>query len=365
MEDGRRNAEGGKRKAEERNPSSIPCSPSSELLGIGIVGAGYWGPNLIRNFDGLSDCQVRWVCDKKPGRLRYVRERWPHIPLTEDYDEVLKDSTVDAVVIATPVSTHHALATAALEAGKHVFVEKPLAATSEQAQRIVELADLQERVLATGHIFVYHPAVAAMKATIEQGDIGQPCYAESGRVNLGPPASEVDVIWDLAVHDVSILLYLWGQEPVEVIAYGRRFLHSTLIDVAFLHLRFADGSMAQHHVSWLSPEKVRRFFVAGAEGSLKFDDTATEGKLRVIDQGVDSRIGLKDDEVKELYYRPGQVIVPDIPDDEPLRLECQHFLDCIHSGHRPRADGRAGLAVVRVLEAAERSIAEGSRPISL
>ena len=334
-------------------------------IAVAIVGAGYWGPNLIRNFESLTDCQVRWVCDRKPGRLRYVHERWPHIPLTEDYAEVLKDPAVDAIVIATPVSTHHTLATPALEAGKHVFVEKPLAATSEQAQGIVELADHKERVLATGHIFVYHPAVAAMKATIEEGGFGQPCYAESGRVNLGPPASEVDVIWDLAVHDVSILLYLWDQEPVEVIAYGRRFLHPRLIDVAFLHLRFADGSMAQHHVSWLSPEKVRRFFVAGTEGSLKFDDTATDGKLRVIDQGVDSRIGLKDDEAKELYYRPGEVIVPELPKDEPLRLECQHFLDCIRSGHCPRADGRAGLTVVRVLEAAERSIAEGSQPTPL
>lgn len=334
-------------------------------IGIAIVGAGYWGPNLIRNFDSLADCQVRWVCDRKPGRLHYVHQRWPHIPLTKDYGELLKDPAVDAVVIATPVSTHYALAAAALEAGKHVFVEKPLGATSAQAQSIAELADHKGQVLATGHIFVYHPAVAAMKATIEQGSIGQPCYAESGRVNLGPPASEVDVIWDLAVHDVSILLYLWEQEPTEVTAYGSRFLHPTLIDVAFLYLRFADGSMAQHHVSWLSPEKVRRFFVAGTEGSLKFDDTTTDGKLRVIDQGVDSRIGLKDDEVKDLYYRPGQVIVPELPNDEPLRLECLHFLDCIRDGHRPRANGRAGLAVVRVLEAAERSITEGSQPIPL
>jgi len=338
---------------------------SSNPLNVAIVGAGYWGPNLIRNFDSLADCRVRWVCDKKPGRLRYVHERWPHIPLTEDYNEILRDPSVDAIIVATPVSTHQPLAMAALNAGKHVFVEKPLAATSEQAQAIVELAKREERVLATGHIFVYHPAVAAMKTAIERGEIGKLCYAESGRVNLGPPASEVDVIWDLAVHDISILLYLWGQGPVEVIAYGRRFLHPTLIDAAFLHLHFADGSMAQHHVSWLSPEKVRRFFVAGTEGSLKFDDTVAEGKLRVIDQGVDSRIGLKDDEVKELYYRPGQVIVPELPKDEPLRIECQHFLDCIRNGQTPRADGQAGLAVVRVLEAAERSIAEGSKPISL
>jgi predicted dehydrogenase len=335
-----------------------------EAIGVGIIGAGYWGPNLIRNFDSLPDCCVRWVCERKSGRLQYVHERWSHIPLTEDYTSILKDPAVDAIIIATPVSTHCALATAALEAGKHVFVEKPLAATSEEARRIVKLADSKKRVMASGHIFVYHPAVTAMKAAIAHGDIGQLCYAESSRVNLGPPTSEVDVIWDLAVHDVSILLYLWGQEPVEVTAYGRRFRHPTLADVAFLHIRFADGSMTQHHVSWLSPEKVRRFFAAGMKGSLLFDDVAITDKLRVFDQGVDSRIGLKDDEAKELYYRPGQISVPTLSNDEPLSLECQHFLDCIRTGRRPRADGQAGLTVVRVLEAAERSIAEGSQPIS-
>lgn len=347
----------------EEDGERLTVGRQREAVGVGIIGAGYWGPNLIRNFNSLPGCHVRWVCERKSGRLQYVHERWPHIPVTEDHTEILKDPSVDAIIIATPVSTHCALATAALEAGKHVFVEKPLAATSEEARRIVQLADGKERVLASGHIFVYHPAVAAMKAAIAHGDIGQLCYAESGRINLGPPASEVDVIWDLAVHDISILLYLWNQEPVEVASYGRCFRHPTLTDVAFLHLRFADGSMAQHHVSWLSPEKVRRFFVTGTKGSLLFDDVAIANKLRIIDQGIDSRIGLKDDEVKELYYRPGQLIVPALSNDEPLCLECQHFLDCVRTGHRPRADGQAGLSVVHVLEAAERSIAEGSRPM--
>lgn len=338
---------------------------TSSKISIAVVGAGYWGPNLIRNFNSLNDCHIKYICDKKSGRLRYIHQKWPHISLTEKYEEVVKDPSVDAVIIATPVSTHHSLGIAALKAGKHLFIEKPLTLTSKKAKSLVDLAEQKNLVLATGHIFVYHPAVTSMKNIINQGCIGHLCYAESGRVNLGPPASEVDVIWDLAVHDVSILLYLWGQQPVEVRAHGRNFLHSTLIDVSFLHLRFNDNSISNHHVSWMSPEKVRRFFVAGTKGSLIFDDTATEGKLRLVDQGIDSRINLKDDEIKELYYKPGKIITPELPNDEPLRLECQHFLECIRNGNHPKADGHSGLAVVRVLEAAERSIAAGSRPIHL
>ncbi len=334
-------------------------------IGIGIVGVGYWGPNLVRVFDQLADCQIIKVCDMKPGRLQYIRDRFPDLELTDDYQDLLGSSHIDAVVIATPVSTHHTLAMEALRAGKHVFVEKPLAATSTEAEAMVKLAARQGLVVATGHIFVYHPAVTAMKKTIERGEIGQICYAESSRVNLGPPASKVNVIWDLAVHDVSILIYLFGQHPVEVTAYGRRFVHPTLTDVAFIHLCFADGTMAQHHVSWLSPNKVRRFFVAGTGASMIFDDTKSSGKLTMFDQGVDSRIGLGDEEVVELYYKPGEVYVPKLSTVEPLKIECQHFLDCVRKEHRPLANGVAGLNVVKILEAADCSIAQDSKPVRL
>jgi len=334
-------------------------------IGVAVVGAGYWGPNLIRTFLGLPDCEVRWVCDRKPGRLRFVQSQWPQLATTDDYGKVLADPTVAAVVIATPVPTHFDLATAAARAGKHLLVEKPLTRTSDEAQRLRDMAETRRLVLAAGHIFAYHPAVVAMKAGIAAGQIGDLRYAESGRVNLGPPASEVDVIWDLAVHDVSILLHLWERPPCAVTAFGRKYVHPTLVDVAFLHVEFEDGSMAQHHVSWLSPEKVRRFFVAGTKGSFRFDDTVTDGKLRRVDQGIDSRIGLKDDDVKELYYKPGEVTTPVLGTSQPLQVECQAFLDCIRRGGSPAADGAAGVAVVKVLEAAERSIGEGSRRVVL
>lgn len=333
--------------------------------GIAIVGAGYWGPNLIRNFGGLPDCQVLWVCDKKPGRRQYVQERFPTIPVTDDLDVVLSDPNVDAVVIATPVSTHHEVAMAALHAGKHVMIEKPITDTSEHAQELVDTARQAGKVIAVDHLFVYNPAIARMVELVHTGEVDRLCYAESSRVNLGPPASEVDVIWDLATHDLSITYALWGRLPLEVTAYGRRFLHPTLIDVAFLHLRFDDDSLAVHHVSWLSPEKVRRYFLAGTGGSFVFDDTVAEGKLRQIDQGVDSRIGLKDDEVKDLFYKPGVVRYPDLEAVEPLAASCGDFVHCIRTGGVPRADGHAGFAVVRMLEAAERSIANGSQPITL
>lgn len=338
--------------------------PPSDL-GVAIVGAGYWGPNLIRNFDKIEDCHVSWVCDKQPGRLQFIRERYPHLTITDDFENVLRDPKTDAVVIATPVATHHKLAMAALRAGKHVMVEKPFADTFARAQDMTQAAEDAQRVLAVGHLFVYHPAIARTRELIQSGKIGRLCYLESSRVNLGPPASEVNVIWDLAVHDVAILLYLWDQIPVQVTAYGGRYLHGALVDVAFLMLCFADGSMAQHHISWLSPEKVRRVFVAGTTGSFKFDDTLTEGKLRHIDQGEDSRIDLGIHESKELYYRPGQTSDLDFPMLEPLRVECEHFLNCIREGTRPRADGHAGQAVVRILEAANESLECGSVPIMI
>jgi len=337
----------------------------SQEIGVAIIGAGYWGPNLIRNFDAAEGCRIVWVCDQKEGRRLYVRERFPNLSVTDDFESVLKDERVDAVVIATPVSTHRHVGLCALQAGKHVWIEKPLAASASSATALVTEAEARGLILATDHLFVYNPAISKAKDIITLGEIGKLCYAESGRVNMGPPASEVDVIWDLATHDLAISYYLWGRKPMEIVAYGRRFQHPKLLDMAFIHAHFEDGSTAVHHVSWLCPEKTRRYFVAGKKGSLMFDDTRAEKKLRFIDQGIDSRIGAKDDEVKDLFYKPGEVSFPALDPVEPLRAASEHFLDCIRKGRRPRADGKAGLAVVEMLEAAERSISEGSISIKL
>lgn len=337
----------------------------SDLINVAVVGAGYWGPNLIRNFSAIDGCRVAWVCDQKAGRRQYVQEKFPGIPVTDDLDIVLKDDTVDAVVVATPVSTHRDIGLMVLDASKHLWVEKPLANSADSAKQIVEEAKNRDLVLTIDHLFVYNPAIAKAKEIAGNGRIGNLCYAESGRINLGPPASEVDVIWDLATHDLAISYYLWGTRPKEIVAYGRRFQHPKLLDMAFIHLHFDDGSTAVHHVSWLCPEKTRRYFVAGKKGSLIFDDMQPGEKLRFIDQGVDSRIGAKDNEVKDLFYKPGEVSFPEVEPVEPLRAACEHFLSCIRNGKKPRVDGEAGLAVVEMIEAAELSIAEGSKAVAL
>jgi len=336
-----------------------------DTIGVAIIGAGYWGPNLIRNFMTINGCQVTWVCDLKPGRRQYIQERFPGVPVIDTIDKILKDEAVDAVVIATPVSTHRDVALSALQSGKHIWIEKPLADSVPKAREIVQEAKSRGRVLFTDHLFIYNPAIQKAKEIITQGGVSDLCYAESGRVNLGPPASEVDVLWDLATHDLAITYYLWGKRPAEVVAYGRRFQHPALLDMAFIHLHFDDGSTTLHHVSWLCPEKTRRYFLAGKKGSLLFDDTQKEKKLRFIDQGVDSRIGAKDDEIKELFYKPGEVLFPDYDQAEPLKAACEHFLNCIRNREKPRSDGDAGLAVVEMLEAAELSINEGSKPVRL
>ncbi len=336
-----------------------------ERLRVGIVGAGYWGPNLIRTFVSIPGCEVAGVCDQRPGRLQYIAERFPNLPLTDRYDDLLADPTVAAVAVATPVSTHRSLAEAALVAGKHVLVEKPLARTSVDAYALVRAAERAGRILATGHVYVYHPAVTALCEAVYSGRFGKLCYAESSRVNLGPPASEVDVIWDLAVHDVSILLSLVNDIPHEVRAEGRRYKHPTFADVAFVTLNFASGFLAQHYVSWLSPVKVRRFFIAGTTGSATFDDMRDEAKLLLSDVGEDSRIGAKDTDARELFYGPGEICAPSLPAVQPLEVECAHFLECIRTGRSPRADGQSGLVVVQVLEAVARSLACGGVPIRL
>ena len=337
----------------------------NDKIGIGIVGAGYWGPNLIRNFNEIESCDVVWVCDLKSGRREYVQGRFPGIPVTADLDQVLADPAVQAVVVATPVATHREIGLAALEAGKHLWVEKPLADSVAAAQDLVESAAAKGLVMLVNHLFVYNPAIHKAKEIISQGNLGNLCYAESGRMNLGPPASEVDVIWDLATHDVAITHYLWGKNPIKLTAHGRRFQHPRLIDMAFIHLDYEDGSTAVHHVSWLCPEKMRRYFVNGKNGSLIFDDTLAEKKLRFIDQGVDSRVGAKDHEVKELFYKAGETSFPALEPIEPLRAACEDFLNAIRSGQKPRVDGAAGLAVVRLLEAVERSIAQDSAVVYL
>jgi predicted dehydrogenase len=331
---------------------------------VGVIGCGYWGPNVIRSFAAVPGCRVKRAADLRPGRLRFVAEQFPALELSGDHEAVLRDPEINAVAVVTPVSTHHALALAAIAHGKHVFVEKPLAATPAEAEAMVAAAAHAGVQVGVGHLFEYHPAVTAMRAAIARGAIGDVAYLDAARINLGPPASEVNVLWDLAPHDISLVLLFAGDEPKSVTAFANSYTRDGMLDAAFVHLAFAGGRMAQIHVSWLSPHKTRRLWVMGTKGSILYDDTAAE-KVRIFDQGFDSRVGTRDDDAHALFYRPANIEVPALRDEQPLQVECAAFVHAVRSGTPPPADGAGGVRVVRVLAAAERSLAAGSRAVAL
>lgn len=325
--------------------------------GFGIVGYGYWGPNLVRNYMDIKDCKIKYICDKNAVSLDKAAARCPEATVTTDYQELLEDQAVDAIVIATPISTHHTLAAQALEHGKHVFVEKPMTATSHQAEQLVRLAEEKRLTLMVGHTFVYSPAVVKTKELIQSGELGEILYISSSRINLGLHQSDASVIWDLAPHDLSILLYWLGEEPAQVHAYGRGCIIPQIPDVAFLNLRFPSGVVASIHLSWLSPIKLRRTMVIGTKKMLLYDDTENVEKVKVFDHGVNYPDPKSFGEF-QLSYRTGDILAPHLDSYEPLSAEATHFLKCIKTGETPKTDGLSGLQVVKILEGAETSLLE-------
>ncbi|TET50588.1 MAG: Gfo/Idh/MocA family oxidoreductase [Anaerolineales bacterium] len=326
---------------------------------IGVIGCGYWGPKLARNFHQLGESQLAWVCDKRVDRLEHVKQLYPQVRTTEDYRDMLA-SDVDAVVVATPVCHHHPLALAALRAGKHVLVEKPIAASVQEAEEIVAEGERLDRVVMVGHTFEYNAAVETMKKIIGSGELGRIYYINATRVNLGLFQPDINVVWDLAPHDVSILLFALGLDPDEVSARGGICVQREkgIHDVAYLTLYFPNGVLADVRVSWLDPCKIRRYTVVGSEKMLVYDDIA-EDKILIYDKGVD--VPPHSDTVEEFHlsYRHGDGTPYDVPWVEPLKAECRHFLDCIRERQEPRSSGRVGLKVVKVLEAAQRSLLNG------
>ncbi|MHB8840623.1 MAG: Gfo/Idh/MocA family protein [Candidatus Aquicultor sp.] len=322
---------------------------------LALIGYGYWGPNLLRNFMEAPGCRVKYVCDSSPAQLNKVALKYPHLTLTQSFDEVVDDDEVDAVVVATPISTHHGLAKKALLKGKHVFVEKPLTADSESAKELVKLADMQQMVLMVGHTFKYSPPVIKIKELIDSGELGDIYYISSSRVNLGLHQPDVSVIWDLAPHDFSIIFYWLGEEPSQVHAFGRGCVKSDTPDVAFINLAFDSGAVAEVQLSWLSPVKLRRTVIVGSKKMLIYDDTQSVEKVKLFDHGVNF-IEPTSFEEFQLSYRSGDIISPHLDNYEPLLEEAKHFIECIREGKCPRTDGADGLNVVRALEQAEKSL---------
>ena len=324
---------------------------------VGVVGLGYWGPNLARNFDGLPGSELRWICDGSEQALERWSKVFPQARATVDLDDLLSDPELDAVVVATPVPTHAELALRALGAGKHCFVEKPLAQSAEDAEAVAAAAREAGRVLLVGHLLEYHPGVAKLKEITDAGDLGEIHYIYSHRLNLGKLRADENALWSLGAHDVSVVLRLAGEEPSEVHAHGESYMRPGVEDVVFCYLRFPSGLAAHMHLSWLDPHKERRFTVVGSKRMATFDDMAIERKVTIYDKGFDQDFS----SYGEYVMRSGDVHSPAIPNDEPLRIECRHFLECVASDAEPRSGADSGVRVVRVLEALERSLRESSR----
>ena len=341
------------------------------MIGIGIVGYGYWGPNLLRNFSEVPGCRVVSVSDLRDARLAQVRSRYPAVKTTGSFNDLLIDTQIDAIVIATPVCTHFDLAMQALRAGKHVLVEKPMAMTSADALRLIDEAALRQLVLAVDHTFVYTGAVRKIRELITEGGIGDLYYYDSVRVNLGLFQHDVNVIWDLAVHDLSIMDYVLPVRPCAVSATGLGHVAGKPEDIAYLTLMFDAPLIAHAHVNWLAPVKIRRTLIGGSRRMIVYDDVEPSEKIKIFDKGItlNGGNGLKGDG-QQLYellvgYRTGDVLAPQLDMTEALLHEARHFVRCIDAGEEPLADGQSGLRVVRLLDAATRSMRDRGRVVEL
>jgi predicted dehydrogenase len=319
---------------------------------IGVVGLGYWGPNLARNFAAIEGCELSWLCDASEQARERAARAFPQARATAQLAELLADEQLDAVAIATPVPTHAELAVAVAAAGKHCFVEKPLATNVADAQRAVAAAHAADRTLMVGHLLEYHPAVDRLKQLIDDDELGRLYYVYANRLNLGQLRADENALWSLGAHDVSVVLHLVGEEPEECLAHGAGYVREGVQDVVFCYLRFPSGIVAHLHLSWLDPHKERRVTVVGANRMATFDDMLLEGKLTVYDKGFD----LDARSWGEYIARSGDIFSPRIANAEPLRVECEHFVQCVRDRTQPRSDGDSAVRVVRVLERLQQSL---------
>jgi predicted dehydrogenase len=322
------------------------------VIRVGVVGLGYWGPNLARNFAAIGGCELVWCCEEDIERHDRFRNAFPSTRFTTEIEDLLGDPELDAIALATPVPTHGPLAQRVLAAGKHCFVEKPLAYTVSDAEAAVAAAREADRILMVGHLLVYHPGVEKLQEIAASGELGNILYIYSHRLNLGQLRTEENALWSLGAHDVSVVLHLAGEEPDHVEARGEAYMHAGIEDVVFCFLRFPSGLAAHLHMSWLDPHKTRSFTVVGDKQMATFDDMELERKVTVYDKGFDEVA----ESWGEYVMRTGDIRSPRIPNREPLRLECEHFVECVRDGRTPRSDGEAGLRVVRVLDALQRSL---------
>ncbi len=345
---------------------TLPIFPSDvapEPVRAGVVGLGYWGPNLIRNLQELEGAELRWICDLDEKRLGPMGRRYPAARSTTQFDELLADPELEAIAIATPVSTHYALALAALQAGKHVFIEKPLASSAVEAQQLLRAAEERGLTLMPGHTFLYSPPVNMIRELIHTGALGDIYFISMSRVNLGLHQSDVSVAWDLGPHDFSILRYWLEETPSHVAAMSRSCVFPDIPDVAFINLEYKGGAIAHVELSWLAPSKLRRTTVVGSSKMVVYDDVSTE-PVRVFDSGVMLRDPQSFGEY-QLSYRTGEIVSPAIQPEEPLQVEMADFCNAIRTGVRPRSSAELGVEVVRMIEAVDASLSSSGNRVSL
>ncbi len=331
------------------------------MVGIAVIGAGAWGKNHIRVFSENPRAKIKYICDSDSSKLLPLQKLYPQVNLVEDPSSILQDPEVQGVVIASSASSHYALTREALLADKDVLVEKPMALNKEDAQELVDLSERRSQILMVGHLLIYHPAVERLKGMVQSGELGKIHYIYTQRVNLGVIRQDENALWSFAPHDLSVILYLLEEEPTVVSAHGESYIQKGIEDVVFLSLRFADGKMANIHMSWLDPHKLRKITIVGSKKMVVFDDMEASEKLKIYDKGVKS---VSYDTYGEyLSLRFGDITIPSIKMVEPLKAEADHFIHCIESRKKPKTGGRDGLRVVQLLIAAQQSLSEGGVPI--
>jgi predicted dehydrogenase len=333
------------------------------MVRVGIVGLGAWGWNVARSFRELRDCEVVACCDVDPKRAAAATKTWPSVSAASNLTEMLQKQSIDAVVISSPATTHFTLAEQVLQAGKDVFIEKPFTLNIKEAEELAELAEEKKAVLMVGHLMEYHPAVQHLKGMIEDGELGEVYYIYTQRVNLGRIRGDENALWSFAPHDLSQIMYILGIEPTDVSARGQSFIQDGIEDVVFLSLYFENRIMAHIHLSWLDPHKIRRTTIVGSKKMAVFDDTEASEKLRIYNNHAEvPAIRSYGDSIQ---VRFGDILIPRVDTSEPLKLECQHFVDCVRTRANPRSDAEDGLRVIRILEAAQRSMEQDGVPVKI
>jgi len=336
---------------------------TADKVRVGLVGLGYWGPNLARNFDRLANAELAYCCDLDEANLAKARSLYPKAVVTDDYEALLADPSLDAVVVATSVPTHYALGKRALEAGKHAFIEKPIALKAGDAADLLATAEARGVKLMVGHLLEYHPAVRKVKDLVDDGSLGKVFYVYANRLNLGKVRTDENALWSLGPHDISVLNFLIGEEPEEVSARGECYLQDGVEDVVFGYIKYPSGVIGHLHVSWLDPHKSRKITVVGSEKMVVFDDMENDRKVTVYDKGATTTRTKFETYGEFVTLHFGDIHIPKIGNEEPLRVEAQHFVDAIRNDTQPLSDGRDALNVVRVLDAMERSLRNGGRPV--